>query len=288
MPALPIILAHGYLGFGTSGPLNYFNNVARILAQLGAKDVYATDVPPKGSISDRASKLAEQIRGHVPNGKAHVIAHSMGGLDARFLIGNANGGELIATLITLGTPFRGTFAADVARDPSKLQQIGVAPILAAIARYEISGLAIWPFAAPAQVHFAVAQLRDAVQGIATADYSRAASYFSGLFSLDDDALSELTTENCVRLFPDDEQDLQGVPGFSYAGSIEPAAVSPFLGAPAILLDAVGESNDGLVSVSSAKLRDHRRTLAVDHLGLIGWGPTDVSGCYREIYSSLPQ
>jgi pimeloyl-ACP methyl ester carboxylesterase len=287
MPSLPIILAHGYLGFGTLGPLSYFNNVAKILTQLGAQDVFATDVPPKGSISDRAAALAEQIRGHVPKGKVHVIAHSMGGLDARFLIGNRDGADLIATLTTLGSPFRGTFAADVASDPSKLQQVGVVRLLAAIARYEIGGLDLWPFAAPAQVHFAADQLRDAVGGIPAGDYSRVATYFSGLFSLDDSALSELTMENCVRLFRDDEKDLKGVPAFSYAGSIQPAAVSPLLGASAILLDAMGEPNDGLVPVSSATLQHHGADLPVDHLGLIGWGPTDVSAYYRAIYASLP-
>lgn len=286
MPSLPIVLAHGYLGFGTLGPLSYFNNVARILAQMGAKQVYATDVSPKGSISERASQLAAQIRQHVPNGKVHVIAHSMGGLDARFLIGNGNGREMIATLTTLGTPFRGTFVADVVTDPLKLNQAGAARILESIARYEIRALAVWPFAAPAQAHFGVAELRDAVERLGTGDYSQVASYFTGLFSLDDAALRELTTENCRRLFHDDEQDLQGVITSSYAGSIEPAQASPFLNASAILLDATGAPNDALVPVDSAKLRNHRRTLPVDHLGLIGWGPTDVSDLYREIYGAL--
>ncbi len=286
MPTLPVVLAHGYLGFGALGPLSYFNNVATLFAKMGAKEVYAPDVSPKGSIGDRASQLAVQIRQHVPNGKVHLIAHSMGGLDARFLIGHANGADLIASLTTLGTPFRGTFAADVASDPSKFQQVGAGALLAAIARYEIQGVTRWPFAVPAQVHFATAQLRDAVGGLATGDYSRIATYFSGLFSLDDAALRELTTGNCRRMFPDDQQDLQGIPSFSYAGAVNSAETSPILGAPAILLDAVGDPNDGVVPVDSAKLQNHRRTLAADHLGLVGWGPKDVSDCYREIYASL--
>ena len=288
MSQLPIILTHGYLGFGTLGPLNYFNNVATVLAQLGAKEVYAADVPPKGSLADRSSQLAAQIRQHVPTGKVHLIAHSMGGLDSRYLISHGNGRELIATLTTLGSPFRGTFAADVAADPLKLLQIGATKLLAAILRFEVRGLALWPFAAPAQIHFALGAFRDAVSRLDKGDYSNAAVYFKGLFSLDDAALHELTTENCLRLFPADEQDLAGVPSSSYAGALEPAAASPFLSAPAILLDATSQTNDGLVSIPSATLKNHRRTLPVDHLGLIGWGPTDVSDCFREIYAGLPE
>jgi triacylglycerol esterase/lipase EstA (alpha/beta hydrolase family) len=145
---LPIVLAHGYLGFGALGPLAYFNKVAQIFAQLGAREVHATDVSPKGSISQRASQLAEQIRQYVPNDKVHVVAHSMGGLDARFLIGSGKGREMIATLTTLGTPFRGTLAADVATDPSKLLQIGAARMLEAIVRYQAQTAVRWPFTAP--------------------------------------------------------------------------------------------------------------------------------------------
>lgn len=47
MPVSPIVLAHGYLGFGTVGPLQYFNNVASILKAAGATQVFAPDVKPK-------------------------------------------------------------------------------------------------------------------------------------------------------------------------------------------------------------------------------------------------
>jgi hypothetical protein len=58
MPALPIVLAHGYLGFGLLGPLNYFNNVASILKAAGATQVLAPDVPPKGTLQARSVQLA--------------------------------------------------------------------------------------------------------------------------------------------------------------------------------------------------------------------------------------
>jgi pimeloyl-ACP methyl ester carboxylesterase len=287
MPQLPIVLTHGYLGFGTLGPFNYFKDVANVLAQMGAKEVYAVDVPPKGSLADRSSQLAAQIRQHVPSGKVHLIAHSMGGLDSRYLISKGNGRDLVATLTTLGSPFCGTVAADIAADPLRLKQIGVAKLLAAITRFELHGVSLWPFAAPAQIHFALGAFRDAIARIDQSDYSNAATYFRGVFSLDNAALHELTTDNCHTLFPEDENDLAGIPSASYAGVLESAATTPFLSASAIVLDAAGQPNDGLVSVQSASLKNHRGTLPVDHLGLVGWGPKDVSDTFREIYRNLP-
>jgi pimeloyl-ACP methyl ester carboxylesterase len=284
MSSLPIVLAHGYLGFGALGPLNYFNNVASILKAAGATQVFAPHVPPKGTLQQRSAQLAQAIHGQFPGQKVHVIAHSMGGLDARSMI--AGGATNIASLTTLGTPFRGTLAADVAADPATLLQVNRAQLAAAIGRYAVEVVAAWPFEVEAQTHFAVGELRTAVGNLATGDYSGLATYFRGLFSLDDGALSELTTEKCRQNFPDDQQDLRGVPTFSYAGSIASARVTTLLTVPAILLDSTGQQNDGVVPLASATLSNHQETLQVDHFGLVGWTPTDVSHCYRQIYATI--
>jgi pimeloyl-ACP methyl ester carboxylesterase len=284
MPSLPIVLAHGYLGFGTLGPLHYFNNVASILQAAGATHVFAPDVPPKGTLQARSAQLAQAINDQFGDRPVHVIAHSMGGLDVRFLIGG--GATNIASLTTLGTPFGGTLAADVAADPAKLLQVNPAQLVAAIGRYEIEVIAAWPFEVQAQTHFAIGQLRTAVTNLEKGDYSGLASYFRELFSLDDDALSELTTEKCRQNFPDNQHDLRGVPTYSYAGSIAPARVTPLLTVPAILLASTGQQNDGIVPLASATLKNHEGSLQVDHFGLVGWTPTDVSNSYRQIYATI--
>jgi hypothetical protein len=208
----------------------------------------------------------------------------MGGLDARFLI--AGGATNIASLTTLGTPFRGTLAADVAADPARLLQVKPAQLLTAIARYEMELLAAWPFEIEAQTHFAIGQLRTAVGNLAKGDYSGLATYFRGLFSLDDGALNELTTEKCRQNFPDDQHDLRGLPTYSYAGLIAPPRVTLLLTVPAILLASTGQQSDGIVPLGSATLENHKETLQVDHLGLVGWTPIDVSNCYRQIYATI--
>jgi triacylglycerol lipase len=113
-----IILAHGILGFGAipgvSTLLNYFNGVAAHLGQQG-HTVIAPHVNPIGSIAQRGRQLAAAILAAPLSGdeRLHVIAHSLGGLDARFAIHNvANVAERVKTLVTIGTPHRGSAVAD--------------------------------------------------------------------------------------------------------------------------------------------------------------------------------
>ena len=74
-------------------------------------------VPLTGSIDARARALAAEIARHrfpEPDGPIHVVGHSMGGLDARYLLGRDLGGLAgrIASLSTIGTPHRGSPIAD--------------------------------------------------------------------------------------------------------------------------------------------------------------------------------
>lgn len=283
---LPVILAHGYLGFSTLGPFAYFNNAVQMLRQGGILNVHATDVMPKGSIDDRSKELAQQIRQFVPTGKVNVIAHSMGGLDVRYLIGHGDGQNMIDTLITLGTPFGGTLAADIAVDPRNLARLTSQSLLSSIAEFVAASALRWPLAVTTDSHFAMAQLRQAVGSMARGDYSHMAAYFAGIFSLQDDALQELTTSKCAALFPADCSDLAGVTCYSYAGAVSPSDVSPVFIVPALTLSAAGQPNDGIVPVESAKLPKHLGNLAGDHLGLIGWAPADITGSYQRICQIL--
>jgi triacylglycerol lipase len=112
-----IVLAHGVFGFGN--PLgipsfvNYFNGVARFLEKSGHR-VLVPQVNPIGTIEQRGNQLADQIQRAVSKDeKVHIIAHSMGGLDARHAITNVfKSAKPVATLITIGTPHRGSPVAD--------------------------------------------------------------------------------------------------------------------------------------------------------------------------------
>lgn len=79
-------------------------------------------VPLTGSIDARARALADEItrfRFPDPGGPIHIVAHSLGGLDARYLLQRDFSGPTarIASLSTIGTPHRGSPIADLIVGP---------------------------------------------------------------------------------------------------------------------------------------------------------------------------
>jgi triacylglycerol lipase len=106
----PVVLAHGAFGFDEIALAgrrhHYFRNIAERLGQLGAS-FHHPRVPPAASVSLRAEKLVELVR-ELPGDRVNVIAHSMGGLDARFAIARLGLADRVASLVTIGAPHFGT------------------------------------------------------------------------------------------------------------------------------------------------------------------------------------
>lgn len=78
-------------------------------------------VPPVGDVATRAQALARQIQTAFPSGPIHIVAHSMAGLDSRFLLshnlsGLADSGR-VASLSTISTPHHGSPIADLLVGP---------------------------------------------------------------------------------------------------------------------------------------------------------------------------
>jgi triacylglycerol lipase len=117
---MKIVLAHGVLGFGDDRPfssllpqpLSYFNRVKAHLERRGDVDeVDAWSVDFKGSIEARGRRLASKLA--TVSGPVHVIAHSMGGLDARWALTNdVPSTARVKSLTTIGTPHYGSEVAD--------------------------------------------------------------------------------------------------------------------------------------------------------------------------------
>jgi triacylglycerol lipase len=139
----PIVLSHGLFGFGEMSlgkfKLSYFNRIDRALKARGFP-IIVTRVHPTGSIERRAQQLKSSILKHLrsqsrsteqraalatadnPNharddagdcdGKVVIFAHSMGGLDARYMISRLGMADRVAALVTLSTPHRGSPYAD--------------------------------------------------------------------------------------------------------------------------------------------------------------------------------
>ena len=111
----PVLLAHGFAGFDAveiSGRrLAYFRGVADRLRAAGV-EVHVLRVSPIASIAQRARQLADQVR-LLPAGRFNIVAHSMGGLDARYALTVLGLGDRVASLTTISTPHRGTPLADL-------------------------------------------------------------------------------------------------------------------------------------------------------------------------------
>jgi triacylglycerol lipase len=117
---LPIVLHHGIFGFGEIhvGPINvsYFRGIDRALAAKGHPLVISR-VHPTAAIATRARQLKEtilrqlQILGREDE-KVLVIGHSMGGLDARYMISKLGMADRVAALLTVTTPHRGSPVAN--------------------------------------------------------------------------------------------------------------------------------------------------------------------------------
>jgi triacylglycerol lipase len=115
----PVVLAHGIFGFDRiiigGRDHSYFRGVRDHLIRVGA-EVHRPRVSAAANIAVRAEELARVVRA-IPrgpgDGKINIIAHSMGGLDARYAIAKLGLADRVAALVTVGTPHLGTPVADL-------------------------------------------------------------------------------------------------------------------------------------------------------------------------------
>lgn len=110
----PLMLLHG-LGYRDDMKLlSAWGRIPDVLRQGGAQ-VFLGDLEAWGSLDVNARALkvrVEQILAETGAGKINLLAHSKGGLEARYLISHLGMGEVVASLTTLCTPHGGTSVAD--------------------------------------------------------------------------------------------------------------------------------------------------------------------------------
>jgi triacylglycerol lipase len=115
-PPLPVILVHGLYGFDRIGlpgaRLDYFRGLSRHLETLGCH-AHAVRLPAAASVPLRAKALVDAITA-LGHDRVDVIAHSLGGLDARYALAKLGLAAHVRALVTVGTPHRGTPLADLA------------------------------------------------------------------------------------------------------------------------------------------------------------------------------
>ncbi len=125
----PIVLAHGIARFDELRRLlfewgkalladrnkvpdrtHYFRRIKSHLRDHNIEAFHAT-VSWASDVSVRGKELADNIRKIIDDGgyeKVHIIGHSMGGLDSRYMIVHEGMADKVASLTTIGTPHLGT------------------------------------------------------------------------------------------------------------------------------------------------------------------------------------
>jgi triacylglycerol lipase len=236
-----IVLVHGILGFREKFGIEYFRGVAEHFREKGHK-VIAPILDPTRGIEYRGGQLRDQINAAFAKGcidpleKTHIIAHSMGGLDSRWMLSPSNPDRIqaaIRSLTTISTPHLGSPIADLIDAPEKLAPFGQLPF---------------------GPHVNLLQPALDALGISL------------------DGLRNLTTAYC-RQFSAACTDNPAVAYFSVAGAGRagfPEACAPFFFFHKYISSLTGDANDGLVTVASAKWgRFDANQWRADHADQVG-------------------
>jgi triacylglycerol lipase len=239
-----IILVHGILGFAKRLRMDYFRGLPGHFREQGLR-VLVPELNPTEGVEFRGNQLRDQIQAAAAAGtidltrKTHIIAHSLGGLDSRYILSPANPNQLqvpVRSLTTLSTPHRGSPVADLVDNP----------------------LALSPFRLP---HLPFAAGPNLLEPVLNA------------LGISLNGLRDLTTSAC-QSFSEKYVDNPNVSYFSSAGSGRasfPETSVPFLPFHRYISAVTGDPNDGMVPVPSAQWRNFdSSTWAGDHGEMIGY------------------
>jgi triacylglycerol lipase len=225
-----LVFASGFLVPQSLAGKDYFR---------GLRQQYPNALFPKvdtiGDVAERAGQLAAEIVAGFKDGAVHIVAHSMGGLDARYLLAkNLNGlAGRVASLSMIATPHWGSPVADLLTGEATLLPLRV-----------VAAKLIEDFLAQ----------------------------FPGLNSKTG-ALQALTTA-AAQQFNRDNAQVPGVSYYAYAGNgTGSSLLVPTHGYIRLVGTTSDEQdNDGLVSVASASWPAGlaEAPWATDHIGEVGY------------------
>ncbi len=109
----PVVMVHGIF-FRDWQYMNYWGRIPKALKQNGA-NIYYGKQQSSLAVADSAIELKNEIKrilAQTGAEKVNIVAHSKGGLDARYAISRLGMADYIASLTTVNTPHRGCQFAD--------------------------------------------------------------------------------------------------------------------------------------------------------------------------------
>jgi triacylglycerol lipase len=240
----PLLMLHG-IGFRDIPIINYWGRIPRYLKRFGA-EIYYGNQEGIGTITTAGADVAariDEICAETGAEKVNIIAHSKGGLDARYAISGLGKGAKVASLTTMNTPHHGVRFADTA---TKLRL----PVYLRLAKVFNAAFRTFGDAAP-DFYGSTRQFRT------------------------DEALA------FNEQHPDDPQ----VYYQSYTSVMSRPSSDSLLAPSFYLIKRLGEENDGLVSVDSARWGNFRGVFRNEQ-GKRGISHADIVDMHREDYKGF--
>lgn len=224
-------------GFGMLAGMRrggHLSSAAAFLRQHGVL-AFAPNVVPYNTVEARSAMWQQRINRVLDickTDRVNLVAHSMGGLDARYLISVMGMHEVVNSLVTISTPHRGSFLADyIQSQPDRITTI-------------LADLANW--------------LGSNALVDGTSDFET--------------AVKQLSPQYIETEFNPAVQDHETVKYWSVAGQAgkgQQTPVNPVLKVfNSVLYDAEGP-NDGMVSVKSAEWGEFLGPVEADHMQQVG-------------------
>jgi triacylglycerol lipase len=217
----PILLIHGIAFPDEFKGIKYFGRIPSILKEKGAEIFYGGTLA-WGKIEENADILYNKIRyltEKLGYEKINIIAHSKGGLDARYLFykyRDTGISSKIASFSTINTPHRGAVFADIA--------IGMLP---------------------RSLEHVVAKVTDFI----------ATKIFREFGTDSEEVYYSLRSHNIMEMnkkMGDLETGIEGIYCQSWASQINGLITNPFFQVTHLLNKIIsGQENDGMVAVKSA-------------------------------------
>lgn len=122
----PILMVHG-MGFRDRKILCYWGRIPKILRQRGAR-IFFGNQDANASIEYNAAVLKNSLKKCLAEsgaGKVNIIAHSKGGVEARFLASSLGMSRHIASITTISTPHNGSATMDkIMKLPKPIMKAG--------------------------------------------------------------------------------------------------------------------------------------------------------------------
>ncbi|MCD8049852.1 MAG: hypothetical protein LUG52_09755 [Clostridia bacterium] len=108
----PLFFIHG-MGFRNCDKIGYWGRIPKVLRKMGS-EVYCSHQDSNATVEENANQLVLEMRKvleRTGSEKLNIIAHSKGGLEARYIISTLKCG-FISSLTTLSTPHNGSKTVD--------------------------------------------------------------------------------------------------------------------------------------------------------------------------------